>query len=728
MKKRMDHVKRIWVSTAVIFLLSTVSSLTAVSTHEPLKVRTVPLIDGRLDEEIWKNTAPLSDFLTIRPEYGKNPAETSLMKVAFDSDHLYLAFQCYDSRPELIKATMARRDDIGGDDRVGIYLDPFNDHQGGVFFVCNPFGVQSDGTLNVDGLEDYGYDMVWKSAGQTTPEGYTVEMAIPFKSLRFPAKKSLSMGIMATRVIIRRSEQANCPGFDPNRGSLLTQMREITLEGVRLKRFYEVLPAFTFSHTRERLAGVMNGAASHPLFSLTGKIGLTSELVLDAAFKPDFSQVESDAGQVDFNLRSAVFYPEKRPFFQEGMEHFAFGGQFPSHPLLSIVNTRTIIDPSWGVKLTGKIGTGNTLLVLAGLDQSIQSDTEVAAENTFFSILRYKRALKRDNYVGLFYTGIEREGGFNRVTGVDGRFRLGNASLFDFHVLGSWAFHKEAASPVSGLLYGLRYFYNTPAWHIETGVIDVGGDFRTDTGHLGRSNILMFPLIVKYSFTPKRSRFFQRIQPVYWSYHARDKAGNLWETCNYFSVWLYLPRETRIRLDSILQNEVFVGIRFPRNGFGGWIQSQLFKWLHLDIAFHRWGSIYYDVNNPYGGTGNTLSGGLLFQPSDQLSDEFSVHFNDFYRRGSREKIYSYMILRNRITFQFNRHLFVRGIVEYNDFRRKLTVDALASFTYIPGTVTHLGYGSAYNRERWQEDRYMPSGNFLEMKRGFFFKISYLFRF
>jgi hypothetical protein len=204
----------------------------------------------------------------------------------------------------------------------------------------------------------------------------------------------------------------------------------------------------------------------------------------------------------------------------------------------------------------------------------------------------------------------------------------------------------------------------------------------------------------------------------------------MWESVNVFVLRFRLPRNTMFRVDGLLANEVFAGQRFDIGGWGLRAETQLTKQIYLQAFLRRTGSVFYDPEAPYQGDGTRIMGYLDYQPLEKLNLGLSATYIDFFRRSDGVKIYDYLILRNRNTFQVNKYLFVRGIVEYNDFYKRVTLDGLVSFTYIPGTVIYVGYGSALEKLEWDEGLpgYVSSRRFLEMQRGLFFKVSYLYRF
>ena len=207
---------------------------------------------------------------------------------------------------------------------------------------------------------------------------------------------------------------------------------------------------------------------------------------------------------------------------------------------------------------------------------------------------------------------------------------------------------------------------------------------------------------------------------------TKDKESGLWETFNHISFLQFLKGATIFKIKYALSNEIFMQQRFQTGGLSVLLNSQINKKLFFSILFHRRQAIYYS-GNPLQGYENRIQSELLFQPSEKLKTELSFIYFDLYQKSNGEKIFDYPIFRLKQIFQFNKYLFFRGIVEYNHYRKELLTDLLASFTYIPGTVIHLGYGSLYNRQQWQQDRYIDVNRFIENKRGFFFKASYLWR-
>jgi len=688
----------------------------------PYKTDTPPVIDGILDDPVWQKSPYETGFKTYHPDYGKEMKENTIVYYAYDQENIYFAFRCFDSEPDKIKAAVTSRDSIRPDDWICINLDPFNDQQFLQVFYCNPMGIQGDSTFE-GGNEDFSVDMVWYSAGQIDEEGYAIELKIPFKSLRFSHKNPVEMGVIFERIISRRSEAGTYPALDPKQGpNFLTQTRPLIFHDVKHYTLFEVLPGVTYSHRSEQEEGKLASKGGVGDLSLTAKYGITSHLIFDGTYNPDFSQVEADTGQVDFNLRYALFFEEKRPFFLEGLEKFNFGGFHEGDPLQEVVHTRTIVDPLIGLKLNGRVGDRNTVAAIYAVDELPEDQPENYAH---FGIFRYKRALANDSFIGGLYTGRERESGFNRVFGLDGQWRLNKSSLFGYHGFLSSTRMSDESPREDGHALGLRYFYSTRDWVIMLGLQDISEDFQTETGYITRTGITRFRSGIMRMFYPQ-SGIIKRIDPIVHSTQIRDRFSDLYETDNSFDLRFLLLRNSRIVFGYRYSTEVWLDERF-NTSWGRFIaSSQVTKQLFFSLNYYHQKKIRY-VADPYQGSGNDALALLRFLPSEKLHLELSLIYSDFYRDSDSEKEYDYTIFRNKATFQVNKYLFFRAIVEYNSFRNRLMTDFLASFTYIPGTVIHIGYGSLYEKIKWEEGDYRPTENFLETRRGFFFKASYLWR-
>ncbi len=691
----------------------------------PYKTDTPPKIDGVLDDPVWEKAPFATGFKTWNPDYEKPMGEKTQVWYAYDYENLYFAFRCFDSQPDKIKSSVSARDKIRPDDWVCLNLDTFNDHQSIYAFYSNPAGIQMDSRATaVD--EDLSIDVIFYSEGRIDDKGYTVEIKIPFKSIRFSHKDPVKMGIIFERKISRLSEQGTFPALDPKQGpNFLTQNRPLVYRNIKHYRLVEILPAVTYGKNSSHNKGKMTSGGDNKELSFTAKYGITSHLIFDGTVNPDFSQVEADAGQVDFNQRSALYYPEKRPFFLEGRENFKFGGSSRGDPLGDIVYTRRISNPASGVKLTGKITGKNTIAAIYAKDELEDGSTE--GNFAHFGIFRYKRALNQDSFLGGFYAGRELNNSYNRVYGADGQIRINGASSIGFHAFQSA--DKEINGCISqeriGFAAGANYYYRTRDMLMNLRIHDISKDFRTRTGYISREGLTRIRGGFQKKFYPN-SKIVRRIDPLFNTQHINDKYSNIWEHYNYLGATFVLPRNSRIRIGYSLASEIYMSKIFNTDMLKLNASSQFTKQFYFSLAYYYGKKIRY-INDPYQGKGNNASARIIYQLSDKLNSTLDYSYSDFYRDSGNKKEFDYSIIRSRNTFQINKYLFFRTIVQYNSFYEELKTDLLASFTYIPGTVVHIGYGSLYERIRWESPDYVQSDRFLESRRGLFFKTSYLWR-
>jgi hypothetical protein len=200
----------------------------------------------------------------------------------------------------------------------------------------------------------------------------------------------------------------------------------------------------------------------------------------------------------------------------------------------------------------------------------------------------------------------------------------------------------------------------------------------------------------------------------------------MFETNEALTVQALLPGNTTVVVTGEHATEIFLGRRFDTSGLSIQSSSQVSKKLYLLGQYRRGNAIRY-TDEPFQGYGNRAVGNVIYQPSEQFKLNFSLTYADLFRRETKDKVFDYAIGRGVLTYQMNKYLFFRGIVEYNTYREELLTDLLASFTYIPGTVVQFGYGSLYDKPEGVEAEPRGADRFLEMKRGLFFKASFLWR-
>jgi len=346
-----------------------------------------------------------------------------------------------------------------------------------------------------------------------------------------------------------------------------------------------------------------------------------------------------------------------------------------------------------------------------------------------FSIVRYKRTLNNNSYIGGIYTGRDIKDNYNRVAGVDGQHLINSSNFIGFYGFMSSTKEPAQTDKKTGNAFGINYLYFNRNLDMNFGFQNLSKNFTTETGYVTRTGIST----IRASATPKiylKNSFILRINPNVSFSRTLDKLSKLSETNSTIDVSSNLMRDSFISLSYDFSSEIFLGEKYKTNGIDFSGQSQITKRHFFEFSYRNGKAIYYS-NEPYQGYGNRASVNFIYQHSDNINSDFSITYSDFYREVNSEKIYDYTIIRNKLTYQVNRYFFFRGIIEYNTYKKHLMTDFLASFTYIPGTVLHLGYGAFYEKLKWDNAQenpgYIQSKRFLETKRGLFFKASYLWR-
>jgi hypothetical protein len=482
-----------------------------------------PVLDGKLDDDVWKSAAVFRDFHQWRPSDTSAASARTEVFAGYDARFIYFAFHAYDD-PSKVRASVAKRDSIFDDDTIGLLLDTFNDRRRAYELFFNPLGIQQDGFLTEGGNDDFSVDIVMESKGSLTADGYTVEVAIPFKSLRYEAGKGKLWGVHFLRQIKHvNGEQDSWMPISKDQSGLLSQAGHLTgLDGISTERTLELIPSLTLSETGKRkapvtLAQIAEGGrfVNEPIKfdpGLTGKYSLTPQMTLDFAINPDFAQVESDQLVVTANQRFPIFFDEKRPFFLEGIDIF--------RTQIAAVHTRTIIDPDYAVKLTGKVGRNTIGLLLASdngpgnfnEDERATASPRLLDKNAAVGILRLKRDIgQADSFIGFLGTYRRFVDTSNQVAGFDGRLRLNKVTTFSWQALGTRSrrafFYPEQGQTLdrreNGFIYAVNYNQDGRHFGHEFSAVGRTRYYRADVGFNRRTNTNGFNWFIRYNSEPK---------------------------------------------------------------------------------------------------------------------------------------------------------------------------------------------------------------------------------
>jgi len=701
----------------------------------PPRVQQPPVVDGILDDVAWSE-APLETgaWTSYNPLYGDSISQQTRVWMAYDADYIYLAFQCDDPDPAAIKTSITRRDNIWSDDWVGVSLDALGTGQTSYHLMVNPSGVQLDMLNSVAGGEDESPDYVWDSAGRLNASGYAVEMRLPLQSIRFRGGQDVRMGVLFWRRISRSGVSVSWPGLEPGKW-VFEKHASLVFSDLRARLPREVIPSTTYSRNVARETPQGWGAADDEAdIGISAKYGIAPAVTLEATLNPDFSQIESDAFQVEVNQRFPVFFSEKRPFFMEGSGIFTLAGQGNDNSLQRAVHTRRIIDPAFGAKLTGSAGRlafGTLTALDKAAGRNLPEGDPGAGRDRLFNILRAQYSLGPSNYVGALVVDTEFAGGFNRVIGADLSWRVTPTQRMSGFLLASRSRAPRAPQTTSGVGAQAGYEYSTQRLDLAGFAEHYDAGFEMETAFINRVGITSGWGFAQYNFYPDKSRYpwIRRISPFSFTQGGRDRNAGGNDLVQVSAVRLSFTRQGSLRFDRIDGFETWAGQRFDRGNWRLQGNVQLYRWLYLDGQWATGAAVFYDPTEPFQGSSRSTRFGVTLQPSGRLSQALSYNRVDFRRASTGERVYDVDIVYSRTTFQFSRQFFVRAIAQFDSSRYRVLTDFLSSYELRPGTVVYVGYGSLLERREFVEGEWIPGrGDYEASRRGLFFKASYLHRF
>lgn len=701
---------------------------------EATAVTEPPTIDGLLDDVAWRGESqPTGEWLSYNPLHGDRIPQQTRVWVTYDSRYLYFAFQCDDPEPSAIRTSITRRDNIWADDWVGLSLDALGTGQTSYHLLVNPSGVQLDMLNTASGNEDQAPDYVWDSAGRPNERGYAVEIRLPLQTIRFKGGADTRMGVLFWRRVSRTGISVSWPPLQPSKWVFETHA-SLRFEALASVLTREVIPSATFSSNQDRESPASWTSMDQTSdFGFSTKVGLTSTITLDATINPDFSQVESDAFQVEVNQRFPVFFDEKRPFFMEGAGLFMLAGSRMDSSMISAVHTRRIVDPSVGVKVTGSVGRvqfGTLTAMDDAAGREYPDDPVLSERDRLFNVFRAQYGLGASSYVGAIATDTEFADGFNRVGGVDMSWKIGE----DQRVTGMALYSSTrdvGASPTRGGFAGsASWSYTTKRQGISGFVEHYDRDFKMDTAFYNRVNFTSGWGYTDWNFYPeKRVTWIKRIVPFVYSQYGRDRTARGDESITVLGNRVSFTRQGFLRTDYIVGFEPWEGVRYRVSRPRILGSVQLFRWIGLEGRVDWGPAIYYDAAEPFAGWSRSMAMEASWQPTSRMNQTVEYERVDFRRLDTRAPVYELELVNMKTTFQFTRQFFIRGIAQYDSLRERVLFDLLASFELRPGTVAYVGYGSLYERRAFVDNAWVEQeGAYLTTRRGFFLKASYLYRF
>ncbi|MBU2968936.1 carbohydrate binding family 9 domain-containing protein [Pseudoalteromonas sp. C2R02] len=637
-------------------------------------------VDGVMDEQQWKNATRIDLNFENKPGEGLPAPVKTEAYLYEDGENLYVAIKAYDPDPSKIRVSLRDRDSLWQDDNVGIIVDTFNDSRSGYEFFVNPLGAQADMRMSdLNGWdEDDSWDAIWDSAGKITDFGYVVEMSIPFNALRFPQTEGeLTWNIAAWRNYPRevKVQTANVK-LDRNIKCNLCQFDQlIGLKTIKPSKNFQVTPTLTLSRSDEKddVPGEWQSGSVENAPGLDVRWGITQDMVLNATINPDFSQVESDAGQLDVNSTYSLFFPEKRPFFLDGASYF-------DTSRFNFVHTRNIADPDVGVKLTGKSSEHSYGLMVANdsdtsflMPGNEGSDLATLDQKSEVMIGRYKMDVGERNNVGVLATVRNSDNYNNTLMSVDGNYWINETDNISYQFAHAQTDNTEylqteydVDESQKGNALSINYKRETRNYNLRAGYTSVTEDFRADLGFQSRVDFQ------KLVIGGRRTWYGEEDDSLtQWGYFGDwdktlDQDGNMIEQefeihgniqgqMQFYSNFGIVTREKLYREQYFDETQAMAYAEFvPLSGVEFGVFTRLGK--QIDYANTRLGDVV------------TIEPRVNWDVNQHLRVDFNHNYSQLDVDGGR--LFTANLSDIRIAYQFNLKSILKFVVQYSDIKRE----------------------------------------------------------
>ncbi|MBV9216675.1 MAG: hypothetical protein JO053_10905 [Acidobacteria bacterium] len=725
-----------------------------------------PAIDGKVEAEEWKQAGILRDLIQTDPGDHVPASQRTEVLLGYDEHFLYVAFKCWDEKDK-IRSSVVQRDRLGNDDNVGFWLDTYDDQRRAYAFAFNPLGIQQDGVQTEGQGTDYNVDVVFESKGVVEDWGWSVEVKIPFKSLRYAAGKGKYWGFNAARNITRGNGEFDSwvplprgvPGF-------LNKFGKITgLDDIKTEHTLEIIPTFTAKETGERATLTQfNNPPIKADFGFTAKYSISPNVTLDAAYNPDFADTEADAPVVRANQRFPIYFSEKRPFFLEGVDIF----KTP----IEAVYTRRIENPDVALKLTGKIGR-TSFGVLGAMDDPLYNPNNKRA---YSGILRVKRDVGKESNVGFLGTTYSFGNKQSHLGGFDTSWKINAKSNLRAQVLFSstrdyfYDADKDPSTFGTGNGFKYSYYYSfTRDRHVSWGFSGGGTSdkFRAALGFVSRTGRFSNSAEFNYNFEPTPKGFITYKYFGVSLYQGHDMHGRLqnvggdWYGGISFKGNASLGGGFSMEKNAIYEDEfgtkrnaVRPGAFFgaPSRSVVGWGPNAYFyKQFNKRISVNANVSVYYNSFDydfgagpdyprvspaalalgqgapldPGAATSFYFGAGTSLKPTDKFSLGLSYNHSSLRRDDTGLVTYVSNYFSFSSAYQFSRFVNLKARVYYDTLSDNIFGQYTFGWTPSVGKALYIGYNSSTNYNGYAFGARQPG--FLQMDRTFFIKLSYLFR-
>jgi hypothetical protein len=715
------------------------ASVRAVRTAQPLKV------DGILDEAFYRDTPSISDFRQLEPRYGELATQRTEAWVAFDADHVYVAFRCWDTDMARLVATEMRRDSPVmwmGNDIVSFIFDPFFDRRNSIAFTINPVGGRSDGQVVNDRQYSSDWNPVWSLKTGRFEGGWTIETAIPFKSLRYQSDDTQVWGFNALRVKRAINELSTLTPVPPAQGQTAMQRASNAapvygLEPPPSGRSIDLKPYVTSDLTTDRIGRPADPTIGGADIGLDVKYAITRNLTADLTVNTDFAQVEADEQQINLT-RFSLFFPEKREFFLENQGTFAFGGvavgsinaTASDAPMLFYsrrigLEGARVVPLDVGARTTGRIGRFTLGAVniqtgdLEDPDGPVGPLTEVRTTN--FSVFRLKRDLFRKSSVGVIVTNrtVARSGsGSNQAYGIDGTFGF----FENLNINTYWARTETTDRGDDAVSYRAQLDYPGDRYAVQVERIAIGRNFNPEMGFVRRADMVRDYAMFRFSPRPRRAGAVRKYIYQGSIAYVENRRGRLESREQAGELAIEYQNGDRVSAAYNGAHE-FLPAPFPIGGgvtlpVGGYDFDTVKLGYNMGQQRRLSANIQAELGTFYNGRKQTLS---IARGRVPVTNQFAVEPTYSLNRVSLvQGKFTTHLAGSRLTYTMTPLMFVSALVQYNSGTRTVSTNARLRWEYQPGSELFV----VYNDERNTLSRGFPGLN----NRALIVKVNRLFRF
>ncbi len=646
-----------------------------------VRIDVPPMIDGQIDEEIWAELSPASDFFQFDPVNGTKASEETLVWAAYDQNHLYFAFLMRDSRPEKIWAELTPRNSYENNDSITLILDTYNDRRTSIGFTVNPRGVQKN-TL----------ETIWKSGAAIRSDGWSAEMAIPFKSLRFSPEEDQIWGINFERYIHRLNEQDYWTNVDRD-VPLLQQMGELSgLSGVRPGYNLEFFPYAGVRSSR------WDGEEDDKLAAgLDVKYGILPNLILDMTASPDFSEVESDPF-IYQRTPYENYFEELRPFFSEGSQYFQLAtetGHFFGGPRLSMFYSRRISNPEIAAKVSGKTG-GYSFGILGALNQEEE-------EENLYSVVRIQKDIFKNSQIGVYYAGMNADYDHNRNFAVD--YHLNFWDIYYLRGMSGMSINRGKPEDNTGM-HVIRFERDADAGlQLEANFQRIEENVDIRTGFVTQTNIQSSMLSTGHAWRFNQGNL-KRLSLDISGTLDQDTRGNTTGNTTGFSYW------TEFLAQFMLHGEFSVGrskyqilnsdnrLAWAKNfisTYGGdffdfrWMRGGFLKGASIELGWEKKGIYNQEFTAVESGHELRTEAEVTLRPLSYFEWSFTSNWIRQTLDGSGETVFDGMTYATGLHYQVTRSLFLSTWLKGETRDNQYNFDFLIGYYFGAGNIIQLSY-------------------------------------